>query len=103
MPTVVLKLFAGQGTDGQSGAYMLPPLGGITRPYYSIYIMGRIIITMFTYKYSTCGVASVYKTDVHVAWLKCIIFYFRQRVIDSELLAYVPVSLESYSSALVND
>jgi len=73
MPTVVLKLFARQGTDGQSGDYMLPPLGGITRPYYSIYIMGRIIITMFTYKYSTCGVASVYKTDVHVAWLKCII------------------------------
>jgi len=30
MPTVVLKLFAGQGTgrtDGQSSDYMLPPLG----------------------------------------------------------------------------
>jgi len=32
MPTVILKLFAGQGTgrtDGQSGDYMLPPLGSI--------------------------------------------------------------------------
>ena len=36
VPTVVLKLFAGQGarrtterTDGQSGDYMLPPLGSI--------------------------------------------------------------------------
>jgi len=30
----VLKLFAGQGTrltDGQSGDYMLPPLGSITK------------------------------------------------------------------------
>jgi len=38
MPTVVLKLFAGQGngwmdnrTDGQSGDYMLPPLGSIKK------------------------------------------------------------------------
>ena len=32
MPTVVLKLFAVQGTgrtDGQSSDYMLPPLGSI--------------------------------------------------------------------------
>ena len=38
MPTVVLKLFAGQGngwmdnrTDGQSGDYMLPSLGSIKK------------------------------------------------------------------------
>ena len=42
MPTVVLKLLAGQGTgwmdgwtDGQSGDYMLPPLGRITKYTYS--------------------------------------------------------------------
>ena len=32
MPTVVLKLLAGQGTgqrDGQRGDYMLPPFGSI--------------------------------------------------------------------------
>jgi len=38
MPTVVLKLFVGQATgrterwtDGQSGDYMLPPLGSIIK------------------------------------------------------------------------
>jgi len=34
MATVVLKLFAGEGTgrkDGQNGNYMLPPLGSIKR------------------------------------------------------------------------
>jgi len=40
MPTIVLKLFAGQGSqtdgqpEGQSGDYMFPPLGSI-KTYYS--------------------------------------------------------------------
>jgi len=41
MPTVVLKLFAGQGTgrmDGQSGDYMLPPLGSIKNDFISYFL-----------------------------------------------------------------
>ena len=44
MPTIVLKLFAGQGSqtdgqpEGQSGNYMLPPLGSIKiTPFMSVY------------------------------------------------------------------
>ena len=46
MPTLALKLFARQSTvrmDGQSGDYMLPPLGSIIRGYYTATVCQKVI------------------------------------------------------------